>query len=993
MNDPRGSLWRRWDPHIHTPGTILSDQFGHDHDNFEGDDAWDKFLKQLETAAPPIRALGITDYYVTDCYERVLQEKANGRLPECDLIFPNVEMRYDKGTVGGRWINVHLLVSPDDPDHLAQLNRFLSRLRLVALGDSFSCTKAELVLLGKRVDSAIVDDAAALAKGCEQVKVAFETLREEYSKSDWAKENIIVAVSGSGGDGSSGMDRGAGATLRKEVEKFAHVIFSASPQQRAFWLGNGVASVQELRERYGGPKPCLHGCDAHSLAQVGKPDESRCCWIKGAPAFDTLRQACIDPVRAFVGEDPPSGAHPSQTIKSVQLRDAEWAQTPQIELNPGLVAIIGARGSGKTALADVIALGCDAVSGQLTEASFLERAKPLLGDASATLTWEEADPVTRRLDLSNGDSPADYPKARYLSQKFVERLCSAQEVTDSLLQEIERVVFEAHPQPDREGVATFEELLEVKATRYREGRIREEQSLAEISERIGEELEKGRLLPKLEKQLTEKDKLIANYTRDRIKLVSKGSEDRVKRLSALNEAAETVRGYLRSYAKREQSLLTLQDEVANFRNQKAPEALRRVKEQYKAAGFKEKEWEAFLLDYTGDVAAHLTMQLEDTQGSARKWKGTAPAPQADPNDAFIADDADLARQTLAVLEVEITRIERLVSVDKDTANKFSALSRRINEENSARDHLKEQIEDHKGAKDRARALVEQRNETYAEVFAAIVAEEEVLRTLYQPLQERLAIGGETLSRLSFIVKRDVDVEMWATNGEQQLDLRRDGPFKGIGTLEARAREDLAPAWQSGDAAEVKEAMAAFLNKYRDELLGHSPIPKAQQSDYRAWAKKFAKWLYSTDHITIRYSINYDGVDIRKLSPGTRGIVLVLLYLALDDTDDRPLIIDQPEENLDPESIYLELVGLFQRAKNKRQIILVTHNANLVVNADADQIIVASAGPHAQGGLPPISYSSGGLEERSIRDYVCKILEGGKEALQERARRLRVTLGR
>ena len=49
----------------------------------------------------------------------------------------------------------------------------------------------------------------------------------------------------------------------------------------------------------------------------------------------------------------------------------------------------------------------------------------------------------------------------------------------------------------------------------------------------------------------------------------------------------------------------------------------------------------------------------------------------------------------------------------------------------------------------------------------------------------------------------------------------------------------------------------------------------------------------TKHVRIRYSIDYDGTDIRKLSPGTRGIVLLLLYLALDDADDRPLIIDQP----------------------------------------------------------------------------------------------------
>jgi energy-coupling factor transporter ATP-binding protein EcfA2 len=148
-----------------------------------------------------------------------------------------------------------------------------------------------------------------------------------------------------------------------------------------------------------------------------------------------------------------------------------------------------------------------------------------------------------------------------------------------------------------------------------------------------------------------------------------------------------------------------------------------------------------------------------------------------------------------------------------------------------------------------------------------------------------------------------------------------------------------------------------------------------------------------DHISIEYGIKYDGIDIRKLSPGTRGIVLLLPYLALDDTDDRPLIIDQPEENLDPKSVYDELVPLFQAAKRKRQVIMVTRNANLVVNTDADQIIVAQVGANAAGGLPPIKYRSGCLEEAPIRKFVCDILEGGELAFRDRARRLRIALER
>ncbi|KYO56211.1 hypothetical protein AUP44_22370 [Tistrella mobilis] len=188
-------------------------------------------------------------------------------------------------------------------------------------------------------------------------------------------------------------------------------------------------------------------------------------------------------------------------------------------------------------------------------------------------------------------------------------------------------------------------------------------------------------------------------------------------------------------------------------------------------------------------------------------------------------------------------------------------------------------------------------------------------------------------------------------------------------------------------------MAGFRQAYQAELLDLSEVPRSQQADYRSWLRRFAKWLYGTNHIEIPYSIDYDAVDIRKLSPGPRGIVLLLLYLALHDSDDRPLIIDQSEQNLDPKPIFDELVELFILAKNVRQVIMVTHNANLAVNADADQVIVAFSGTHTPGKLPPIRYLSGGLGNADMRKHICDILEGGERAFKERARRLRVRLDR
>ncbi len=86
VQSKRGSIWHRWDPHIHTPGTALNDQYA-------GLDPWAAFLDAIEASNPPIRAMGITDYFGIERYEQVVDEKRRRRLSGVGLIFPNVELR------------------------------------------------------------------------------------------------------------------------------------------------------------------------------------------------------------------------------------------------------------------------------------------------------------------------------------------------------------------------------------------------------------------------------------------------------------------------------------------------------------------------------------------------------------------------------------------------------------------------------------------------------------------------------------------------------------------------------------------------------------------------------------------------------------------------------------------------------------------------------------------------------------------------------------
>lgn len=989
----RGSEWHRWEPHIHTPGTILNDQFG-------VIDPWGTYLTKLEARTPKIEAIAVTDYYVTDTYEELLRYKSTGRLPEVQLIFPNIELRLDVAAKSG-FVNIHLLVSPEDPEHLQEVKRLLQRLRFNAHSDSFDCSRNELIRLGKLADPRIIDDGAALRHGATQFKVNFSELRKVIHESRWAKDHILIAVAGATDDGTSGVRQAADATIRQEIEKFAHIIFSSSPAQREFWLGlrPGI-TPEELRARYGGCKPCIHGSDAHDQKSVGQPSEDRFTWLKGALEFDTLRQACIDPEgRAYVGKLPPTSAMPSQVISNIKITNADWAITPDIPLNPGLVAIIGARGSGKTALADVIAAGCDAISPSGWDAdknispSFLARAGKLIGDATTTLTWGGGATATRSLNGSDGVSHTSFPRARYLSQQFVEELCSSKGISDGLVEEIERVIYESHSQEDREWAIDFAGFRDQRTARFLQARERETRAISDISDRIATEFEKERNVATLTTQVKQKETLIAGYKADLAKLIVKGTETQVARHAQLTDTARNLRTKIQALGMQRRSLVALQDEVRSMRNTGATEMLRQTQERNVDSGLNEQQWDQFLLIYKGDVDKTLKAYILWADGELHRLKGTPP-PQGDPNATLIPDTADISTLPLAEIEAEMARLEVLFSNDKLVSEQCSALNRRIAKESFALEALKSLLTDAQGAGARRKKLQKERDGTYGLVFEAIINEQNELADLYAPLMVRLASSEGTLGKLSFSVRRTADVEAWGLVAEEELlDRRKAGSFYGRGSLIAAATKALKPAWETGSAAEVQAAMTAFLEKYLTDLLSHAPYAMTQEAEFRIWSKQFAHWIFGTDHIAVHYEISYDGVNIRNLSPGTRGIVLLLLYLALDDSDDRPLIIDQPEENLDPKSVFDELVGLFITAKAKRQVIMVTHNANLVINTDADQIIVAEAGPHSSGGLPPIRYEAGGLENSTIRESVCNILEGGELAFRERARRLRVRLDR
>lgn len=160
---------------------------------------------------------------------------------------------------------------------------------------------------------------------------------------------------------------------------------------------------------------------------------------------------------------------------------------------------------------------------------------------------------------------------------------------------------------------------------------------------------------------------------------------------------------------------------------------------------------------------------------------------------------------------------------------------------------------------------------------------------------------------------------------------------------------------------------------------------------------FTKEFFDNSWFKIKFDVIYDGDNYNEMSQGKKAFVV--LKMTLDCSESKcPIIIDKPEDDLDNRAIYSELVTFLKQKKKERQIILVTHNANVVVNADSELIIVANQhGIHSPnmnnhkfqykfGSIESLDHDpscSSTLNQKTIKSHICEILEGGDRAFKLR----------
>lgn len=193
---------------------------------------------------------------------------------------------------------------------------------------------------------------------------------------------------------------------------------------------------------------------------------------------------------------------------------------------------------------------------------------------------------------------------------------------------------------------------------------------------------------------------------------------------------------------------------------------------------------------------------------------------------------------------------------------------------------------------------------------------------------------------------------------------------------------------------VESKFSAKSNLFNNilNLIKGTPLPQFSidsrftthlQAKYQSQPEFLGRLLtwFPEDLLEVKYSRKGDGRDFVNISRGSAGQKAAAILAFLLSHGNEPIIIDQPEDDLDNELIYDLIVNQIHSNKNKRQIIIVTHNPNIVVNGDADLVNVM----HFNGQIE--IKNSGSLVHEAIRNDVCQIMEGGKDAFRKRYERI------
>lgn len=902
-NYPKGSQWRLWDLHIHTPASY----------NFNG--------QRFATMTPAAKAAAITqiianinnsdvaayainDYWTFDGYLDLRRAHEAGETIH-KTVFPAIELRIESASEAR--LNIHVVFS--DKLSVQQLQDFKGQLKLrlterplsdEAIRDfagTLDAAKAKIHGAPEGYKSSPTELALLGAKTAEVTKASFEvalkTIPEDHRL-------VMVPYNSYGG-----MDEIEWETQPAENLYFMRLVDVVETRHQknidlfaCRTTAANAAFIENFKVTIGGrPKPCVSGSDGHSIASFKDwraETRTRKTWIKADPTFEGLRQIIFEPTaRVRVQETSPAASYTKPFVSSVSIaqefspfpvnplyENPRFGAEPGLFLNSDLVCVIGGRGTGKSCLVDYLGKAFGPAS----------KTSPYVLSEHFTVVFNKDLASTSTHHAKEG---AELPFV-YISQNEVKTKVTTGKVGDEIKQML--------------GVQglSFDSEVDSK-TRDILSAVEKQKAWFKQTNEKGEAIYDR---ASIESQITRNQSLLDSITTEQNKEklerftanVSKisGAKDKTRRLGQLKEELETFKAGFDPKAVAIDATIPVLEITAQI------EAIRLLTEQAAAEiaaceADNTKIRADFSLVYTGDLSG-LLQNAESYRSAIEKLKSSLATIEAKQKEL---DAAVAKRETIpSLIEAEITRQKDAIDA------RWKAIQQ------GQPDWTQEQ----------------------KDLMKRILADRQIT------LEGRIIF----------------DQSLFLTKLKEVLNLRS---FRA--TAELSIEDRIRDEFKITDATSFLKFMQERLHQTEDAAYVSGDITSL-----------FYDVAQRSSFLRVEPVISYGGRPLERLSVGQKGTVYLCLKLATQAFT-QPLIFDQPEDDLDNEFIIEELVEIFRGIKQFRQVILVTHNANLVVNADAEQVVVAE---NANGVL---KYTSGSLEAEVTNKAVRRILEGGDEAFLKR----------
>ena len=950
-NDPSGSVWRKWDLHFHTPSS---------YDYKDMSVTNEEIIAGLKNAK--ISAVAITDHHTIDV-ERIrhLQELGGKNL----TVFPGIELRSELG--GSE--TVHFIgIFPEDCD----------------AGMIWDKLKGKLDITARDVEQ----------KGNENIYVPFEKAAEVIH----GLGGLITVHAGKKTNSleNIGNTEKFKMAFKKDLaERHIDILeVKSSSDVDSYW--------KIVFPIIGFPLPVVIGSDNHNIKNY---DFSVPCWIKADCTFAGLTHVLHEPKdRVFVGDIPPPiervNANRTKYLRTISVRKCHGSSLSEtwfdcsIPLNTGLIAVVGNKGSGKSALADIVGFlgntkNHDAFS-FLSTTKFRQPKSNKSEHFEAESVWENDLKITRK--LSEPIAKEEIERVNYIPQDYLEGVCNELngDSDRGFSRELRQVIYSHVSQADRLGFDSLDELLDYKTKETTDSIEQHKKDLTERIKRFLHLSDQSLLSHRktLENQLASKRaELAAHDSAKPHDIIKPENDDETKhKIADIEEELRRDEVQLGEIEREISTSEILRSQLLK-RVAAADKILKRIQNLEATVKKFQEESVADCNLLSVEIDDIIKLSIHSSIINSRK----------------LECDVELNTIALSVGKTEphglTYRKTELQKSIKELRDGLDAPNRRFQEYLVAIGKWKDRRLEIEGDENTSGTvnfiikqltlldtLPEQINEAWREcislsetIYSEIQKLTQAHRVAFGPVQS--FVENHPLAKDRFDLRFDAALVPigFADRFLAFINQGRKGSFSGVS--EGRNRIEM---MQAQSEFETTQGVVVFLNSVKDSLtsdLRHQPPAPVSINDQvpKGLNVELFSYVLGLEYLKPQVTLRWAGKDIEQLSPGERGTVLLVFYLLIDKSD-IPLVIDQPEENLDNQTVVDFLVPSVKEAKERRQIILVTHNPNLAVVCDADQVIYAYLDKNDNN---RISYESGAIENPTINQRIVDILEGTRRAFDNR----------